>query len=366
MFPITFNHAKATMQSSKAKLSPEHRPSSTLDAKTVDVPVPASSPQKPFALNSRAEPPPRFMSGVDAHDPGHVGQAAQTSIPQFKPVASTTPDARKRLHEDVTTASSMASGTKRARDGKDGPEGKLAEPGQQDRKKSSAKPRSKAVESSDDNDAESASQNPSKRARKGSKSVKSDKVHRRKPADDSASQAEAHAPRSNTIPTLALSSQGATPDATPASPTSWKHGAQSPRANAANRASITLSPRRNSNASTIERTSPARQAESPLVDKPIASGASSITPALPSDDFTFSACDLDTEGVIRAVSAPTTQGGGGQTAPVSAPSTESVRGPGQGGASPGRQAVPAQPGLSKDLTALMDDLDGLLESEIKM
>jgi hypothetical protein len=307
-----------------------------------------------------------LLSAIEARDASQQEQTAQISSPRFKPVVSDTSGGKKTKGEDSKAASSIAAGTKRARDGKDGPEAKPSGTGQQDQKKFSAKPHSRTVKASDHNEVESASPHATKRARKGSKSSKSDKLHRSKPADDSTSQIEAHSPRPKIIPTLTLSHPGVTPDAEPGSPTSWKHSAQSPRANAANRASITLAPRRNSNAGAIERPAPARQAENPLTDKPVAPDIAPSASIVPNDDFAFSACDLDTEGVIRVVSGTPEQGKEEQPASVPALPEASVPTQRQSSPPPVRQAVPGQPALAPEMTALMDELEAALEKPINM
>ncbi|HEX8883865.1 MAG TPA: hypothetical protein VF797_05205, partial [Noviherbaspirillum sp.] len=283
------------MQTSKANPSPEHRTSSTPAAKPSQSSLPAASSQPSLILTSRPELP-LFLNTVGSQNASQQEHLAQASSPRFKPDVAVISDVKKIKDEDAKAASPIAAGTKRARDGKDGPEAKPSRTDQRDQRKSSAKQRSNVHETSDNNDAESASLHTTKRARKGSRSVKSDRVSRPRPAADSVGQTEAHSPHPKSIPALTLSNQVVTPDAEPGSPTAWKLGAQSPRANAANRASITLAPRRNSNASAIDRPSPARQEKHPLTDKPLAPDTAS-TSALPNDDFAFSACDVDTEGV---------------------------------------------------------------------
>lgn len=357
------------MQTSKASQSPEHRTSSAPAAKPTQSSLPASSSQPSSVLTSRPELPSLLLSAIEARDASQQQHPTKISSPRFKPVVSGISDGKKTEGEDSKAASAIAAGTKRARDGKDGPEAKPSRKDQQDQKKFSAKPHSRTVNTADHDDVESASPHATKRARKGSKSSKSDKLHRPKPADDSTSQTEAHSPRPKIIPTLTLSSSGATPDAEPGSPTSWKHSAQSPRANAANRASITLAPRRNSNAGAIERPAPARQAENPLTDKPVAPDIVLSSSTVPNEDFAFSACDLDTEGVIRVVSGTPEQGKEGQ--PASAPALPtlpeaSVPTQRQSSPPPVRQAVPGQPALAPEMTALMDELEAALEKPINM
>ncbi|WP_194711196.1 hypothetical protein [Noviherbaspirillum soli] len=365
-FQITFNHAKATMQTSKANQSPERRTNSTPAAKPAQSSLPASSSQPSSALTSRPELPSLFPNAVGPGDASQQGHAAQTSSPRFKPVVAATSDVNKTKGEDVTAKSAMAAGTKRARDGKDGPEAKPSSTEPRDHRKSSGKPRSKGSELADHNQAESASQHPTKRARKDGRSIKSDKGHRPKPANDGATHTEAHSPRPKIIPILTLSNQVATSDSEPGSPTSWKNGAQSPRASAANRASITLAPRRNSNASAIERTSPARQVENPPTDKPAALDTASSTPVMPNDDFAFSACDLDKEGVMCVVADSAEQGKQGQAAPVPASPEEGVLTHRQASTPPAQQALPGQFALAPDMTALMDELDAALAKPIEM
>jgi len=361
------------MQTTKATSSPEHRTSSAPAAKPAQGSLPASSSQPSSVLTSRPELASLFPSSVDAQDASRLKHAAQTSSPGFKPAVIVASDARKTQGDDAKGASAVNAGIKRARDGKDGPEAKPSGTEQSNQKTASGKPRPRAAEAADNEEAESTLQNSTKRARKGSKSVKrsmsvkSDKTPRPRPADDSASQTEAHSPRPKIIPTLTPSNQAVTPDADPGSPTSWKHGAQSPRASAASRASITLAPKRNSNASAMERpSSPAPQAEKPPADKPVALDTASAKPILPKDDFAFSACDSDTEGVIRVVSSAAEQGKEGQTAPVPGLPDTSVPTHRQSSTPPVRQDVPGGSALPAEMTALMDELDAALEKPIDM
>lgn len=360
------------MQTTKANSSPERRTSAAPAAKPAQNSLPASSSQPSSVLTSRSALPSLLLSAVDARDASQLKHAAEISSPGSKPAVAATADVQKTQGGHVTGASALNAGIKRARDGKDGPEAKPSGTDQPDRKKASEKPRPKAAEASDHNEAESALQHSAKRARKesrsvkSSKSVKSDKVPRPRPADDSAGQTEAHPPRPKIIPTLTLSNQIVTPDAEPGSPTSWKHGAQSPRASAAHRASITLSPRRNSNASSMEGLSPATQAEKPPTDKPVALDTASSASILPGDDFAFSACDLDTEGVICVVSGSAGQGKEGQTAQMPASPEANMLTQQHASTPPGQQAAPGQAALAPDMTALMDELDVALEKPIGM
>lgn len=365
-FQIILNLAKATMQSSKTMRSPEHQKTATPADQRTQSPLPSSSSQQSSALISRPQLPSLLLSVSEVPVAKQPEQAAKASSPTFKPVVAATSDARESQREDVMATSAIAAGTKRARDGKDGPEPKHSKTEQQDQRKSSRKQRPKAAANSDHSEAESASQHPTKRARKGSKSSKSDKLHRPTPADDGTSQTEAHSPRPKIIPTLTLSNQVATPGSDPGSPSSWKHGAQSPRADAANRASVTLAPRRNSNASATERSSLPRQAENQLADKQIALDTASATPMLPSDDFAFSACDLDTEGVMRVVSGSGGQGNEVQTAQVAASPDAGVLTERHGSTPSSQQAASGQVALAPGMTALMDELDAALEKPIGM
>lgn len=331
------------MQTTKATSSSAHRASPTPDSKPVQESLPAPSLQ-PSSLSSRSAIASLFPDTVQP------GPAALAASPKFKPVAAAPtdagPDAAKSRGDDGPAAPATNAGMKRARDGKDGPEPNASGTVHKDKKKLSEKQRASTAGAVQDSEADGATSQPAKRARKGSKSVKSDKARRSKPADDRADRSDAQSPGPKTVPPLALPTQPGSSDAAPASPTSWKHGAQSPRGNAANRASITLAPRRNSNAGAAERPAPARQAENPPADKPVAANATSSSSSLPGDDFAFSACDLDNEGVMHVVSDRAGKGGEQQGA--------------QAAATPGQAAVPPE------MTALMDELDAALDKPIGM
>jgi hypothetical protein len=263
-------------------------------------------------------------------------------------------------------ASALPGGTKRARDSKDGPGRKHSKTDQQDQQKPTEKPCAKDRESSDQHETESHPQHPSKRARKTSKGIKSGKTHRPNPADDSPSQAEALSPLPKILSTSTLPNHSALTESDTASPSLWKHGAQSPRKNSAHHSSVTLSPRRSSNASALAPTSPARQAESLSADKLVEVNTPSSALMLTNDDFSFSACDSDKEGVIRVVSGSAVPGKDGQTASVPPAPEASLLTPGHGSTPPGQQAAQGQPGLAPDITALMDELDAALDKPIGM
>jgi hypothetical protein len=354
------------MHTSKAVQTPQHQTSSTPAAKPVQHALPDSPPQQPAVLTSRPVLPSLLLHALDPRDAGQVGLPAEASSPGLKPSSPTTSDDRKRQRDDVMAASPLPSGIKRARDGKDGPDGKPPKADHQHQEKPREKPRTKEREPSDQHDTESAPAQPSKRARKGSAGTKSGITPRAKPANDGLGQAESRSPQLKTISIMTVSTHGTVTESETASPGTWKHGAQSPRKHSAHRASVTLSPRRSSNTSTPEPSSPARQTETLRSDKLAAGNTPSFTPVLPDDDFTFSACDLDQEGIIRVVSVSALPEMEGQTAPVPPSHEASLPAPDQGSNPPGQLAGRGQPGLAADITALMDELDAALEKPIGM
>lgn len=354
------------MHTSKAVQTPQHQTSSTPAAKPVQDFLPDSPLQQSAALTSRPVLPALLLRALDPRDADQFELPAETTSPRLKPSSPNTSDDRKRQSDDVMAASAVSSGTKRARDGKDGPDGKHPKADHQNQEKLREKSRTRDREAPDQHDTEGASAQPSKRARKGSVGAKPGITPRAKPANDSPGRAESRSPRLKTISITTVSNHGTVTESETASPSTWKHGAQSPRKHSAQRASVTLSPRRSSNASTLEPSSPARQTEALPSDKLATGNTPSFTPVVPNDDFTFSACDLDQEGVIRVVPGSALPETDGQTAPVSPSQEATLSTPDNGNAAPGRQAVPAQPGLSTEMTALLDDLDAMLGSEIKM
>lgn len=353
------------MDTSKAIQSPQYQASALPAVKPVQSSLPASSLQQPTSLTSRHALPSLLSGTANTRDAGQPGYGAQATSPRLKPSSPTASDDKKRRNEDVMAAPAVSSGTKRARDGKDGPGGKPSRTDHRNQQESREKPRAKDRESPAQHEAESTAPHPSKRARKASKGIKSGKTPQPNPTNDIPGQAGSLSPRPQTVSTLTLSN-GASPEPATASPTIWKPGAQSPRKNSAHRASVTLSPRRNSNASALEPTSPARQTENLPVNKLVAVNTPSSTPVLPNDDFTFSACDSDKEGVIRVVSSADLPRTDGQAVSVPPSHETSVLAPGHGSTSPDQQAARARPGLAPDITALMDELDAALEKPIGM
>jgi hypothetical protein len=284
------------------------------------------------------------------------------------PSFSIVPDDKKTLNEDAVATSAASSGTKRAYDGKDGPDGKCSRMDNQKQQKPGEKPRGRDRETSNEHDTASTPPHPRKRARKASKGIKSGKTLQLNPANDSPVQAESLSPRSKPISTSTLPNQSTSAEPDTATPSVWKHGAQSPRKNSNQRASVTLSPRRNSNAGALEPTSPARQTENLAADKLVAidTPSSAPTPTPHHDDFTFSPCDADKEGVISVVSGPASIETDGQTASVSPLQEASLPATDHGSHPRGQQAARGQPGLGADITALMDELDAALEMPIGM
>nr|WP_217344615.1 hypothetical protein [Noviherbaspirillum sp. L7-7A]MBV0878780.1 hypothetical protein [Noviherbaspirillum sp. L7-7A] len=354
------------MHTSKAVQSPQHQSSPAPAAKPVQDALPVSPSQQSAALAFRPVFPSLLLRALDPRDPDVVEIPAETSSPKLKPSSPNASDDRKRQGDDVIAPSAASSGIKRARDGKDGPDGKHSKAEHQNQEKPREKPVSKDREPSAQHGTESAPVQTSKRARKGSVGTKSGIISRAKPASDGPGQAESRSPRLKTISITSVSNHGTVTESETINPGTWKHGAQSPRKHSAQRASVTLSPRRSSNAGTLEPSSPARQTETLPSDKPAPGNTPSLTPDAFNDDFTFSACDLDQEGVIRVVSGLAVPETDGQTAPVPQPQEGTLSTANNGNAAPGRQAVPAQPGLSTEMAALLDDLDDMLGSEIKM
>lgn len=357
------------MQTSNAVQTPQHQSSSTPAAKPVRDSMPDSPTQQSAALTSRPVLPSLLVRALDPRDPDVIKLPAETTNPRLKPSSPNKSEDRKPQSNDGMVSSEGSSGIKRARDGKDGPDGKHPRADHQHPEKRREKPGAKDREPSDQHDTESAQVQPNKRARKGSASAKSATATRAKPANDGPGQAEARSPRLKTISITTASNHGTVTETETASSTTWKHGAQSPRKQSAQRGSVTLSPRRSSNASTLEPGSPARQTDTLPPDKAARGNTPSFTPDTPdapNDDFTFSACDLDQEGVIRVVSGSFLPETDGQTASVAPSPQGTLSTSDNGNAAPGRQAVAAQPGLSTEMTALLEDLDDMLGNEIKM
>lgn len=365
-YSIIRNYTKACMHPSKAVQTPQHQTSSPPAARPVQDFLPDSPTQPSAALTSRPVLPSLLLRALDPRDAGWSELPAETTSPGLKPSSPNASDDRKRQSDEVVAASTVSGGIKRARDGKDGPDGKHPKADHQDEEKPREKPRTKEHEPSGRHDTESASAQPSKRARKGSAGAKSKITPRAKPANDGLGQAESRSPRLKTISITTVSNHGTVTESETASPSTWKHGAQSPRKHSAQRASVTLSPRRSSNASTLEPGSPARQTETLSADKPATGNTPSFTPAVPNDDFTFSACDLDQEGVIRVVSGSALPETDGQTAPFPLTHEASRPAPDHGSNPPGQQAARGQPDLAAYITALMDELNAALEKPIGM
>ncbi|MFL6719906.1 MAG: hypothetical protein ACJ8G3_26470 [Burkholderiaceae bacterium] len=364
------------MQTSKAMLSPEHQTSAMPAAREAVTPT-VSSPST-LSLTSRPARPPLFPGDEEALAILQSGNAAQSTSPEPREGdLSTASDEKKSQDPDSAAASTAASGTKRARDGKDGPAKKQLKADRHDQPKPSRKPLARDGEASNPDDAGSNAQRPSKRARKGSNSSKgtqSGKAHRSKSVDQGTSQTGALSPTAKVTcaPTLSPDSTLSGSDAV--SPVTWKHGAQSPRANSGSRISLTLAPRRSSNASAIERVSPATQGENPVAGQQAKAPISAFATLFDDQGFTFAACDSDEEGVIHGESGST------ETLPGKAAQTASLAGravasPGSaaghgaeptGGATEGQQNARQLPRLTSDMTALLDDLDAALDKPIGM
>lgn len=357
------------MQASNAVQTPQHQTSPTPAAKPVRDSMPDSPTQQSAALTSRPVLPSLLVRALDPRDPDVIELPAETTNPRLKPSSPNKLEDRKPKGNDGMVPSEGSSGIKRARDGKDGPDGKHPKADHQHPEKRREKPGATDREPLDQHDTESAQAQPNKRARKGSASAKSATASRAKPANDGPGQAEARSPRLKTISITTASNHNTVTETETASSTTWKHGAQSPRKQSAQRGSVTLSPRRSSNASTLEPGSPARQTDTLPPDKAASGNTPSFTPDTPdkpNDDFTFSACDLDQEGVIHVVSSSSSPETDRQAAPVAPPPKGTLSTSDNGNAVPGRQAVAAQPGLSTEMTALLADLDDMLGNEIKM
>jgi hypothetical protein len=285
-------------------------------------------------------------------------------------------DGRKSQKARPATASTAAGGTKRARDGKDGPAGKTSKADKHEKPKLVEESLANDDEECNPHDARSNVQPPGTRARRNTVTTQSGRAHHPKPVDQGASQTEALPPTAKISSAPTQLPENALSGPAPASPLAWKHGAQSLRANSGNRASLTLSPRRSSNASATERVSPARQGENMMLDQQ-AKANSSASATLPENEaFTFSPCDSDEEGVIRvdSGSGSTLAGQTARVAPVAVPP---VTNPGsapvneldtkpKGGAAPGQRTAREQPGLTSGLTALLDELDTALDKPIGM
>ena len=363
------------MQKSKAIRSPENKANAMPATKKAVTPMPTVSSQPSLLLSARPALPSLFLNEVEAHAIPQSNNAAQSISPgSGEENLPTAPGDRKREDAGSTTASTAAGGSKRTRDGKDGPARKESKADKDDKPKPFQTSLAKDREAPSPNDAESNAKRPSKRARKNSKSTQSGKADLPKSADQSISQTDALSPPAKVASAPTLLPDSALSGSDAVSPGTWKHGAQSPRANGGNRTSLTLSPRRSSNASASDRVSSPRQGQSAVAGQQIKASSSAPATLPDNEGYTFSPCDSDEEGVIRAVSGsgPTLPGKEAQTAPGTARSVAST-GPSTGpdtepkrGAAPGQQTARQQPGLTSDLTALLDELDTALDRPIGM
>lgn len=365
------------MQTSKAKRSPEHQTTAIPVTKAAAKPMPPALSQPSLSLASRPAVPLLFLSDSEAGVQHQSNNAEQSISPRASkgdlPISF---DERKSQKARPAAASTAASGTKRTRDGKDGPARKTSKADKHEKPKLVGESLANDDEERNPHDARSNVQPPGKRARKNTVTTQSGQAHRPKPVDQGTSQTEALSPAAKISSAPTQLPENALSGPAPASPLAWKHGAQSPRAHSGSRASLTLSPRRSSNASATERVSPARQGENMMLDQQ-AKANSSASATLPENEaFTFSPCDSDEEGVIRvdSGSGSTLAGQTARVAPLAVPSvTNPGSAPGneldtkpKGGAAPGQQLGQEQPGLAPDLTALLDDLDAALDNPIGM
>lgn len=374
------------MQTNKANRSPEHQADTMPAAKAALTPAPPALSQPSLSMAFRPAVPSLFLSDAEARAVHQSSNAAQSASPRPSEGGLSAALGERTIQETGSVAASAAaSGTKRARDGKDGPTGKPSKAENHGKPKPFDKSLAHAGEDLNPNDAGNNAQPPGKRARKSTISTistintQSGKTHRPKSVDQGTSQTGALSPTAKAasappqLPDNALSGSDAV------NPVTWKHGAQSPRANSGSRASLTLAPRRSSNASAYERTSPARQGENPVAGQQAEVNIGASATLSDFQSFTFSPCDSDEEGVIcvESGSGPALLGKGAQAAPRAAqPAANPGPGPGpntrpgtepEGGAAPAQQQ-PArqQPGLTSDMTALLDDLDAALDKPIGM
>jgi hypothetical protein len=365
------------MQTSKAIPSPENKANAMPATREAVTPMPTVSSQPSLLLTSRPALPSLFSNEVEARAISQSKSAAPSISPGSR--EGNLPAAMgDRRSEDAgsATASTAASGSKRTRDGKDGPARKESKADKHGKSKPFQASLAKDREAPNPNDAESNAKRPGKRARKDSKSTQSGKADLPKSADQGISQTDALSPPAKVASAPTLSHDSALSGSDAVSPGTWKHGAQSPRASGGNRASLTLSPRRSSNASASDRVAFARQGESAVAGQQAKASISAPATLPDNEGFTFAPCDSDEEGVIcvKSGSRPDLPGKDTQTAPGAAPS---VSNPGTGtgtgpdtepkrSAAPGQQTARQQPGLTSDLTELLDELDTALDKPIGM